>query len=509
MIFSSNAFLFAFLPITLVGYYLLALAGRKYAAAWLVIASFVFYGYWNPSYLVLLAGSIAWNYTVGAAIFARQRDDDRLKLWLLWIGIGGNLLLLCYYKYLFPSIGFLAAHHMLPESLERTVVLPIGISFFTFTQIGYLVDSYDGKARERGPLSYLLFVTFFPHLIAGPILHNREMMPQFGNAETFRFKPENIAVGLVIFTIGIAKKVLLADPLGFVADNGYAAPGMLGSGAAAMTVLAYAMQLYFDFSGYSDMAIGIARMFGVVFPANFSSPYRAGSIIEFWSRWHMTLTRYLTLYLYNPIAMRVSRRRAARGLPVTKKATRNLPAFASLIVWPTFFTMGLAGVWHGAGLQFVVFGLLHASYLSVNHAWRVFRTSKAELGPIARAGCIALTFACVLLAQVFFRANSVDDAMAVLAALAGQGGTLSAWGIGNVPVVTARVLLCAGICLFLPNTQQIMRDWRPILETVSEPPLYKGLKWRPTVAWSLVIGVVLLASLLRMSDTSKFLYFQF
>jgi D-alanyl-lipoteichoic acid acyltransferase DltB (MBOAT superfamily) len=510
MIFSSDPFIFLFLPIAVLGYYGLALIGRIWAAVWLVLMSFVFYGYWNPSYVLLLVGSIAWNYSVGALIFAQDEEQERRKFWLLWLGIAGNLGLLCYYKYLFPLIGFLAAHHLAPVSWEEHVFLPLGISFFTFTQIGYLVDSYDGKARERDLLSYLLFVTFFPHLIAGPILHNREMMPQFANKETYRLKSENIAVGLFIFATGLSKKVLMADPLGFVADKGWSHPADLSAGAAAMTVLSYAMQLYFDFSGYSDMAIGIARMFGVVFPANFNSPYRATSIIEFWSRWHMTLTRYLTLYLYNPVAMRVSRARVARGLPVSKKATRNLPAFASLIVWPTFFTMTLAGIWHGAGLQFLIFGLLHAFYLSANHAWRMFGPkSQEDTGLLANAGCLVLTFGCVLLGQIFFRAGSTPDAFDMLSALAGFGGDVPAYALSSVTNTTARIVFGAAICLIMPNTQQLTRDWRPILEQVTEPPVLARLKWRPTILWAVITGIVTLAALLHMSDTSRFLYFQF
>jgi alginate O-acetyltransferase complex protein AlgI len=509
MIFSSNAFIFAFLPIALAGFYGLALAGRRLAAAWLVAMSLVFYGYWNPSYLLLLLGSIAWNYGMGALIFSYGEDRRPQAFRMLWIGVAGNLLLLCYYKYLFPVIGFLGAHHLAPLWWEMHVVLPIGISFFTFTQIGYLVDSYDGKARERGPLSYLLFVTFFPHLIAGPILHNREMMPQFGNPETYRLKAENLGVGLFLFTIGIAKKVLLADPLGFVADRGFGQASALGSGAALLSVLSYSMQLYFDFSGYSDMAVGIARMFGITFPANFNSPYRTTSIIDYWQRFHMTLTRYLTLYLYNPVAMQVSRRRVARGLKVSKKAMRNLPAFASMVVWPTFFTMGLAGLWHGAGLNFILFGLLHASYLAANHAWRIFGPSHEAPSRAATAGAWALTYVCVVFAQTFFRADTTSDALAMLAALGGHGGAVTAAAIGNPLTIGTRILFCLAICLLLPNSQQLARDWRPVLDPVTEPALFARIKWRPSLPWAIVTGLLLLTALLRMSDTSKFLYFQF
>jgi D-alanyl-lipoteichoic acid acyltransferase DltB (MBOAT superfamily) len=400
MIFSSNAFIFAFLPLALLGYYLVARLGVLAANAWLVAASLIFYTYWNPWFLIVLIGSIAWNYTMGAWVYRIDERRARLRLGVLWTAIVGNLLLLTYYKYLFPTLSFFVGQGLLAPSWNMSVVLPLGISFFTFTQIGYLLDSYDGRAKERGLISYMVFVTFFPHLIAGPILHNREILPQLIDPAAKKLRSENLAVGLAMFTMGIVKKVLIADPLGFTADHGFGAIGGLDTGNAWVTVLAYSLQLYFDFSGYSDMAIGLARMFGIVFPVNFNSPYKAASIIEFWSRWHMTLTRYLTLYLYNPLAMAANRKRVARGLGTSKKATRNLPAFASLIVWPTFFTMGLAGVWHGAGLQFLVFGLLHASYLSINHAWRVF--GPQDLAPAwwRTALCMLLTYGGVLIGQI-------------------------------------------------------------------------------------------------------------
>jgi alginate O-acetyltransferase complex protein AlgI len=502
MIFSSNPFVFAFLPITLIGYYALGKIGRAAAAVWLVAASVFFYGYWNPSYVVLLLGSIAWNFLLGRRIYSVPDERKQVRLILLWVAIIGNLVLLVYYKYLFPMIGFLAAHHIASPDWERDVVLPLGISFFTFTQIGYLLDSYGGRVRERGLLSYMLFVTFFPHLIAGPILHNREMMPQFANCDTFRFRIENIAVGISIFSIGIAKKVLLADPLGFIADAGFENPSALGIAGAWRVTLSYSLQLYFDFSGYSDMAIGLARMFGVIFPVNFNSPYKAASIIDFWARWHITLTRFLTLYLFNPVAMRVSRRRAKRGQSSSRKDTRNLPAFLSLVVWPTVFTMALAGIWHGAGLQFIVFGLLHAIYLTVNHAWRIFGPQHLAPSRLREGIFVLITYGCVLVGQIFFRADSLYDAGIVLKAMAGHARGFDA------PGGLARIVVGFAICLILPNTQQIMREYRPVLEQVPASP-WRLLCWQPNVICGLAIGTILVISLLRMSDVSKFLYFQF
>jgi len=508
MIFSSNAFIFAFLPLALLGYYLVARLGVLAANAWLVAASLAFYSYWNPLFLFVLLGSVAWNYSMGAWVYRIDESRGRMRLGVLWAAIVGNLLLLTYYKYLFPTLSFFAEHGVLAPSWHMSVVLPLGISFFTFTQIGYLIDSYDGRAKERGLISYMVFVTFFPHLIAGPILHNREILPQLIDPEAKKLRSENLAVGLAMFTIGIVKKVLIADPLGFTADRGFGQIGGLDTGNAWVTALAYSLQLYFDFSGYSDMAIGLARMFGIVFPVNFNSPYKAASIIEFWSRWHMTLTRYLTLYLYNPIAMAANRKRVARGLGTSKKATRNLPAFASLIVWPTFFTMGLAGIWHGAGMQFLVFGLLHASYLSINHAWRVF--GPQDLAPAwwRTALFMLLTYGAVLVGQIFFRAASVSDAVALLSGMLGDAplgfGSLGALDKGAI----ARIALGYAICLLLPNSQQILINYRPILEKVT-PATGIAIVWRPSVAWGAAMGVMLLVALLRMSDVSKFLYFQF
>jgi len=505
MIFSSNPFIFVFLPISLVGFYLLASMSRWLAAVWLVGMSLLFYGYWNPHFLLLLVLSIAWNYSMGARIYACDEDNIQAKSLVLCIAIAGNLLVLAYYKYLFPTIGFFTAHHLLPESWESHIVLPLGISFFTFTQIGYLIDSYDGQARERGLLSYCLFVTFFPHLIAGPILHNREMMPQFANKETYRFKVENLAVGMAVFIFGISKKVLLADPFGFIADRGLAHPLDLSFAESWITVLSYSLQLYFDFSGYSDMAIGIARMFGIIFPANFNSPYKALSIIDFWSRWHMTLTRYLTLYLYNPVALWVARARARRGLKNTKKATRNLPAFTSMVVFPTFFTMGLAGIWHGAGLQFVIFGLLHAVYLSINHAWRMFGPEKSG-GRLKILFYWMLTYSAVLIAQIFFLSDSASEAIHILAMMSGLGESHTNYAPNARDVF--RIIMAFALCLALPNTQQIMSATQPVLESV-KAPAFSFFNWKPTNIWGVALGSLFLFALLRMSDVSKFLYFQF
>jgi alginate O-acetyltransferase complex protein AlgI len=536
MLFSSFIFLFGFLPAALAGFWIAGRFGRTVAASWLVVASLVFYGWWEPRFLVVLLGSILFNYGAAAAI-RRLEGAARRQGLVLTLAVCANLLALVYYKYLFSILEFLRSTGIADVPFAP-VLLPLGISFFTFTQIGYLLDVKQGVSKVSTPLDYLLFVTFFPHLIAGPILHNREMMPQYADPGRFKFDAVNMAVGLSIFTIGLVKKTVLADPVSSVVAPGFADPGALGLIGAWHVALSYSLQLYFDFSGYSDMAIGLARMFNIRFPLNFNSPYKSASIIEYWQRWHMTLTRYLTLYLYNPIALSATRRRVARGLPITRKAYATPSGFMSMVAIPTFVTMGLAGVWHGAGVQFVVFGLLHATYLIVNHASRILRPGKGKLpdGLLRHAGKVALTYLAVLVAAVFFRAPSCGAALDLLAGIAGLHGNgpgmdlpllpdgaarslLTALGIvaapGGASVPSGATVLRAGWIVMLyaviwlgPNTQQIMRHYSPALERV-QPWFLDWPAVRLNPAWAVTLGIGLMLGILATSGTAEFLYFQF
>jgi alginate O-acetyltransferase complex protein AlgI len=370
VVFSSLAFIFGYLPLALIGFLICARLGHRFAAFWLVLASLAFYAYWRVSFLPLLLISIAFNYGVGWVLY-RTEDRPRLSGGVLLFGVVVDLLALFYYKYAaalaaalgFQNIGYIPLHD---------IVLPLGISFFTFTQIGYLVDVQQGVTKTRDLLSYVLFVTFFPHLIAGPILHNREMMPQFSDPATYRFSSRNLAVGLTIFAIGLAKKVLLADPLSSDVAANFAMAHTAGLSTAWYAVIGYSLQLYFDFSGYSDMAIGLARLFNIRFPQNFNSPYKATTVIDYWQRFHMTLTRFITMYIFSPLALWVARHRTARGMDSSRRAVTRPGGFAALVAGPTLVTMGLAGVWHGAGTQYLIFGLLHGFYIVVNHAMRTF-----------------------------------------------------------------------------------------------------------------------------------------
>lgn len=526
MLFNSYLFLFLFLPVALAGHYAAGKVSPWFAAVWLCVMSFAFYGWWNPQFVALLAGSIAFNYAM-SRIVMRCAGQPRLQNLLVGAGIAADLAVLAHYKYFATLFNFLSDLCITHGTLT-TPILPLGISFFTFTQIGYLLDCRSGIVKERSLLSYVLFVTFFPHLVAGPILHHKEMMPQFAQRENYRFRAENLSVGGILFVIGLTKKVLFADAVAPYADAGFAAPGDLQLWAAWGTSVAYALQLYFDFSGYSDMALGLAKMFGIRFPLNFNSPYKASSIIDFWARWHITLTRYLTSYLYYPVAMAISRARERRGLPAGSSAARTPRGFVATIVAPTMFTMSLAGVWHGAGIQYLVFGVLHAVYLSINHGWRIFVVSRRPAAArgrngVAHALCVAATFVAVLVAQAFFRANGVGDAWRLIEGMAGLRGVehiaafpaATAMSIGDawrllighhLQAVQLTVLL--GIAWFAPNAHQILGQHSPALFKVQAAPR-PFMRWRPNVPWFAATLVVLFLCMVNLHKETRFLYFQF
>ena len=506
MLFNSPQFLFCFLPIALLGFAALARFGRGAVVAWLALISLVYYAYWRIDFLVLLVGSIVVNYACSRLIW-RYRERDGAQRLILTLGITANLGMLAYFKYLFPLLHF-ATELLGMRPLVAGVILPLGISFFTFTQIAYLVDLSQDAAEPQDFISYVLFVTFFPHLIAGPILHHSEIMPQFARGRDFSLKWKDVALGLSWFILGLGKKVLIADRFAPHADAAFANASDLGLGGAWGGVLNYALQLYFDFSGYSDMAIGLARMFSIEFPYNFDSPYKAGAIIEFWSRWHMTLTRYLTLYLYNPFAMWINRRRARAGKSNSRKAQRTMSGFMSLVALPTVMTMFLAGIWHGAGLQFLVFGLLHGIYLSINHAWRFFRREGALLTRIISSVPVGvlLTFLAVLVGQIFFRAESPHQALQVLGGLIGRNGVgVDALRTMNPHAVFVFAMLPVVWCF--PNTQEILGRTASIRPNIFGSG--RSQIWRPNLAWAGGLGTLFVAVLWYMTDTSAFLYFQF
>jgi alginate O-acetyltransferase complex protein AlgI len=519
MLFSSNVFIFLFLPVSLLGYQVLARFGRVAVFGWLSLVSLFFYGYWNPKYLLLLVGSIGLNFGASRGI-AWAKGDRAKSVWLA-VAVTANLALLGWFKYLFPLLGFFHGVGWLGRDYGR-VLLPLGISFFTFTQIAFLIDLRQEMTEPQDLLSYVLFVTFFPHLIAGPIIHHSEMMPQFsgraGEERRGGLRADDLAVGTTWFLMGLGKKVLIADRFGPIADAFYYAPQHYGPGATWVGVLAYAVQLYFDFSGYSDMALGLARMFSLTFPVNFNSPYKAANIIDFWQRWHMTLTRYLNLYLYNPLALAMSRRRMRAGKKANRKAHRTLGGFSQLIALPMVTTMFLAGVWHGAGLQFILFGLAHALYLTVNHAWRTFVAEDSKWQRLLPYPVgVALTFVCVLAGQVFFRAPSASSAfyvMGTMLGLHGGGGLMAYWGLPTrsrfaLAAPGAVLYLGAAFAIFwaLPNTQEILGQ----VEEDERTPSLGGrwLRWQPNLLWAAAAVVLTTVALTMINASTSFLYFQF
>ena len=543
MLFNSAVFIAGFLPVVLLGFFLLAGTGRqRLAGVWLTMSSLVFYGWWNPGYVPLLLGSMAFNYLLGGYLLKRPSRA------MMVLGISANLLLLGYYKYTGFLVQTLDQAFGLGWSMHE-IVLPLAISFFTFQQIAYLVDAHDGAVVEHDFLNYSLFITFFPHLIAGPITHHREMLDQFREPANFRPRMDNITVGITLFLLGLFKKVILADPLGERAAPAFAAAAAgidLSMHDAWAAALNYALQIYFDFSGYTDMAIGLGLLFGISLPANFDSPYKARNVIEFWSRWHMTLTRFLTAYVYNPIVLRVTRARMAAGKPQPRRGKMTAGTFFALVAYPTVLTMFISGVWHGAGWQFVVFGLLHGFYLVIAHGWRAFKVRQGWKldSEVAwhRGASVLLTFLCVVVAMVFFRAASVPAALEILSGMIGLGHpvpvvdpfapdpasrTLLQWiGYGARSDFT-RIGFLMLFVWTLPNTQQWMRhyrtalNWRPRehwLEHGQSPWLQRWLHkplsfitWRPAPAIGAVLGVFSFFALARAFSAAptEFLYFQF
>lgn len=518
MLFNSYIFIFGFLPITLLGFFWLGRRSHAYAAAWLAIASLFFYGYWNPAYVGLLLGSIIANYAFGTWIAkAGVKHDDGRKKQLLILAITANLALLGYYKYANFFVDSVNAVTGTGWS-AGAIMLPLGISFFTFTQIAFLVDTYRGEVKEYDFIHYVLFVTYFPHLIAGPVLHHKEMMPQFAHTSTYRFSYENIAVGSAIFFIGLFKKVILADNIAYYVPTVFDAPArgvQLSFIEAWGGALCYTLQLYFDFSGYSDMAIGLSRMFGVVLPLNFHSPYKSVNIIEFWRRWHMTLSRFLRDYLYIPL-----------GGNRKGKMRRYLNLF---------ITMLLGGLWHGAGWTFVIWGALHGLYLMINHAWHALRrTISQDPGkPLSRPMHLAsglLTFLAVTVAWVFFRANDLHSAISISKIMFGFNGVhlpdnwfirapafhdwllAHNWFGPSNGLTTSGMINWIWILLLIvwlaPNTQTIMQNFKPALDT-PQPPMHTRLLWRPTFITALLIWTIAFVALINLSQHSAFLYFQF
>jgi len=519
VLFNSVEFIFFFLPITLLLYFVTAKKmGNEAAINTLVFCSLFFYSWWNPIYLLLLGFSMLFNYWLGT-ILSNKRNKS-----LLIFGITTNLALIAYYKYagfFVHNINTLAGS----DFNLGTIILPLAISFFTFQQIAYLVDSYQGITKEYKFSHYALFVSFFPQLIAGPIVHHKQMLPQFESVKAFTPLANNFAIGLSIFAIGLFKKTVLADgiapyanPIFNAADAGQSLDFFQAWGGA----LAYTLQLYFDFSGYSDMAIGLARIFGIVLPLNFYSPYKAVNISEFWRRWHITLSTFLKDYIY---------------IPLGGNRAGQFKRYNNLLI-----TMLLGGLWHGAGWNFIIWGGLHGSYLIINHGWHALTIKKPILSKLMTKwlGWL-ITFFAVVVGWVFFRAVTLDGALSIISSMLGQNGfelpnaiyqRLGSYSeiLSQVGVISGSaggsdfvktwlwIVLTFAIAILMPNTfdlfvkenaaltnkySQFFNDFWPFKQTLSK------IHWRSNKLWAYLCGVLLTIGLLTLGQVSEFLYFQF
>jgi alginate O-acetyltransferase complex protein AlgI len=437
MLFVSHEFIDLFLPATIAAFYLTHRILPILCAPVLLVASVFFCAYNGLQQGFLLLSSIIFNFCLGVGIsaVASQRRDYRKML--LCVGIAVNLMVLGYYKY----AGFIIANINLLLNTDYNFVqpsLPLGISFYTFTQIAFLADVYFGKGPSRFRLlDYALFVTYFPHLVAGPIIHWREMIPQFAGlgklgqtARAAMLQRENICRGIILFSIGLAKKLFLADQFAPLVNQGYSAVERLGCIDAWLLSLSYTFQLYFDFSGYSDMAVGMSLVFGITLPFNFDGPYRAVSVQDFWRRWHMTLSRWLRDYIFIPLG-------GSRGSVIT--TARNI-----------LITFLLGGIWHGAAWTFVIWGALHGVALCVQRLWA---NSSIDTPRIIS---VILTFLFVNAAWVFFRAPDVSTSLNVLGAMLSPNRLSQTLNPDYWPLV----LVGFAMVWFLPTSQYVALQTR-------------------------------------------------
>ncbi|MEM7424571.1 MAG: MBOAT family protein [Pseudomonadota bacterium] len=497
MVFSSLEFIYLFLPPVLLGYLALRAWGRESAIIWwLIAASLAFYAWWSPIHLLLLIGSVLANFGLHRMIL-RTRSKP-----VLAAGIAGNLATLAYFKYADFLIGNI---NLLPgaDLPALGIILPLAISFFTFQQISFLCDTWRGEISECDFSRYCLFVVFFPQLIAGPIVLQKDTIPQF-TLKVFQSKLFlNLAVGGTLFAIGLFKKIVLADgiaPLATsvfsLADAGHAVPAE----AAWIGALAYTFQIYFDFSGYCDMALGLARMFGIRLPINFNSPYKATSIVDFWRRWHITLSRFLRDYLYIPL-----------GGNRHGRFRRYLNLFA---------TMVLGGLWHGASWNFVLWGALHGVYLAINHAWSAVFPRRKDVSPLTRALSSSLAQGLTMLAVIFawvpFRAETLDGALAVMSGMLGftELYDVKAWSgvLAQTGLPWVQFIALALVVFYAPNSIELVRKYRPVIDAAQHIRRSAAVSWRPSRRWAMAVSGVFAVALLqvyRLGDLTEFIYFNF
>lgn len=485
MLFNSYIYIFLFLPLSVLVYAILK-DKRLFLAArlWLIACSLFYYGWMNPVYLILIISSITINYYCGILLQNNNDGSPAKRKTILIAGLLFNILLLGYFKY----TNFLIANlnFFLVQKIELLkLLLPLGISFFTFIQIAYLVDIYRGTTRERNYINYFLFVSFFPQLLSGPIVRHNNLTAQYRDDGTINLSYELISKGLFLFSLGLFKKVMIADNLAPLADAGFSLSSQLTFFDSWITSLSYTFQLYFDFSGYTDMAIGSALMFGIRLPINFNSPYKALSIQDFWRRWHITLSSFLRDYIY---------------IPLGGNRAGQMRTYANQLI-----TFLVAGIWHGAGWTFVFWGFLHGMGLVIHRIWQ-----KTGIR-IPKAAALLITFNFVNLGWVFFRASNFTEAINVIKAMLGLNGILitakyqlslkflesgiiqfsqKALLLGDITVIGEIIALFI-IVIFMKNTGEQLE------------------KFKPRLLNALITTGVLFTSLLYLQRFTKFIYYSF
>lgn len=528
MVFSSIPFLVFLVVVYLLVYGTIKTTDNRNYTKWiLLLASLFFYSWWNPPFIILLGISVVFNYGISKLIL---RDSQQFKLVYI-AGIIFNIGLIAYYKYAYFLIDIINGVSSLDLQIRDDIFLPMGISFFTFQQIAYLIDCYKGKSNDYNFRDYALFISFFPQLIAGPIVHHKEMMPQFESKTNKFITWENFTIGFALLTMGFFKKLVIADNASLICDPFFikaAGQQQIHFISSWIGVMAYTFQIYFDFSGYCDMALGVARMFGIILPINFFSPYKSRNISDFWRVWHITLSRFLRDYVYIPL-----------GGNRKGKFRRYVNLMATMLV---------GGLWHGASWTFVVWGGLHGLYLVINQGWVNVRKNFITYNPDNRfikgfgnLLAILVTFISVTFAWVFFKATDFDSAFKICKAMVGSNG-LGPWNgrlqfldktefTGLLKIFTDDIprnvntlagyehlgflLLVAILVWCVPNTIQIARKYNPVIDPSKILPSYSeqfggwSMTLKPSILWAIVLSITFVYSVLNMTKISPFLYFQF
>ncbi len=480
MLFSSYIFILIFLPIVLLGYFFITkyVENTNTAKVFLILASLFFYGYWYPPYLLIILSSIVVNYFLSKKIVQTKSKN------LFYFGLVFNIGLLGYFKYRDFFLDNL--NYLINTDIGfAKLALPLGISFFTLQQIAFIVDSYQGITKENRFCDYALFVCFFPQLIAGPIVHYKDLIPQFAKEDNKKFNFSNFNLGIFIFVVGLFKKVIIADTFSGWANEGFDHTTVHHFISAWATSLSYTMQLYFDFSGYSDMAIGLGSMFNIKIPRNFNSPFLARNIIDFWTRWHITLSQFITTYIFTPLF----------------RSFKKLTFRNSLI--SVFITMLIAGIWHGAGYTFIVYGFMYGSALVVNH---LLKKRKIKL---PKWLAIFLTFNFTNIVFTMFRAHSISDALSIYKGMFGLTFLKLPKGIFSKDFILS---IGAEIGPYMNNDQNLnlillIICLIMVMKAKNSGEMAKNFK--PTLKTSFILSMMFVLSLFGINRVSDFIYFNF